>query len=261
MNTVINILARFDRAVDRLSRMLNYIGMSVLVAMMLLTVADVIGQNLDNLPALTDHSVLGSLNLTEVILVALVFLGLAYIVVVRGLTISRFPRRFRESKIIKRLPRWLLYIGVGILVAMILLTIINLRLHIFPSLNAHPVKGNMGVTEMMMVAIVFLGLAYTSAVKGHVSIDFIASRFPRRPRAIVDSFGLLVGMCLFVLICWQSGVRAFMMLEAGEVLISLDVSTFPARLMVPIGSFVVCLVLLLQFFSTIKDAAKAGRTG
>lgn len=81
-------------AVNRISRWLNYLGVGVLTFMMLLTVSDVLLRYLLNRP------ILGTLELTEYMMVPVVFLGLAWCAVRRenikvDILISRLRTRPR----------------------------------------------------------------------------------------------------------------------------------------------------------------------
>lgn len=60
-----------DKTLGWLSRLLNYIGMGAVVVIMLLTVADVLMRSLFNKP------ITGTEELTEYLMVAVVYFGLA----------------------------------------------------------------------------------------------------------------------------------------------------------------------------------------
>jgi TRAP-type C4-dicarboxylate transport system permease small subunit len=85
--------------VNRISRWFNYLGVGVLTIMMLLTVSDVLLRYLFNSP------ILGTLELTEYMMVPVVFLGLAWCAVRRenikvDILVSRLktrPRAFLDS--------------------------------------------------------------------------------------------------------------------------------------------------------------------
>jgi TRAP-type C4-dicarboxylate transport system permease small subunit len=57
-----------------------------------------------------------------------------------------------------------------------------------------PIKGVYSITEVMLIMVVFLGLAYTQSEKGHVSIDVITSRLSSRTRLVWDNVLLLLAM-------------------------------------------------------------------
>jgi TRAP-type C4-dicarboxylate transport system permease small subunit len=85
-----------DKVIHQLSRMLNIIGVSILVVMMLLTVADVLLRSFLNRP------ILGTVELTENLMVALGFLMLAWCARNQGnirvdLAVGRLPYRVRTS--------------------------------------------------------------------------------------------------------------------------------------------------------------------
>jgi TRAP-type C4-dicarboxylate transport system permease small subunit len=94
--------------IKTISQGLNYLGTTVLVAMMLLTVADVSMRYVLSLP------ILGSTELTEYMIVCVVFLGLAWCAIKErhikvDLVVSRFSPRLQAS--VKSIT---LFLGLGI---------------------------------------------------------------------------------------------------------------------------------------------------
>lgn len=93
---VIRAASFVDRMIHHLSRTLNIVGVSILVVMMLLTVADV------SLRFLLNRPILGTVELTENMMVALGFLMLAWCARNQGnirvdLIVDRFPSRVQAA--------------------------------------------------------------------------------------------------------------------------------------------------------------------
>ena len=115
------------------------------------------------------------------------------------------------------------------------------------------VQGTTELTEFMMVALLYLSLAHTQALKGHINVDIFLSYFKKRTRLVFDLIIYLLGLVLFALITWQgtlAAIKAWTFWETtfGVILFPL----FPAKVLVPLGSFLLCLRYLLDIKDTIK---------
>lgn len=113
-------------------------------------------------------------------------------------------------KIIMSLSRLLGYAATGVLGIMMLLTVADVFSRYFFS---RPITGTTEITELMMVIVVFLSLAWCAVTRRHVKVDLLVGTFSPKAQALVDSLTLLAGLGTFAVITWQSflesmGVRA-----------------------------------------------------
>lgn len=140
--------------------------------------------------------------------------------------------------------------GVGML--MLLITSDVLGRFLFNS----PVIGTADLSSYGMVIAVYCSVAYCALVKGHVSLDLIVAKFPQRGQAIIDSVTGFVSLAFFSLIIWRSVVSLMSSCERGEVSLTLQIPSWPFRIILVIGIVILCLVLLLDFFKLLVKAAK-----
>jgi TRAP-type C4-dicarboxylate transport system permease small subunit len=145
---------------------------------------------------------------------------------------------------IKPLVRIISSIAAAILVAMMLLTAMDVLLRYFFN---RPIGGAMEITEYMMVILVSLGLAYCGFVKGHVSVEVLTSRFSPKGQSILNCITYFLSFGFFSLITWQSIKYIRLMFESNLVSAVLHIPTFPFIAMLSLGSFVFSLVLLADF--------------
>ena len=115
------------------------------------------------------------------------------------------------------------------------------------------IQGTTELTEFMMVALLYLSLSHTQALKGHINVDIFLSYFKKRTRLVFDLITYLLGLVLFALITWQgtlAAIKAWTFWETtfGVILFPL----FPAKVLVPLGSFLLCLRYLLDIKEAIK---------
>lgn len=108
-----------------------------------------------------------------------------------------------------------------------------------------PILGTLEITEFMLAAVVFLGLAYAQAQRAHVGVDLLVQKLPPRLAAGVDSVVILLAILIYGLIVWQSYGNATQALRTGLESDLLAIPHFPFRILVPIGSALLCLELLV----------------
>ena len=159
----------------------------------------------------------------------------------------------KTEAVIHTVSNWLNIAGACVLSILMFLTVVDVSLRYFFN---HPLRGVFELTELMMVAIVVLGLGYTAATRGHISVDIIVDRFKGRSRQAVDFINLVLGIVIFSLIVWQSALYAFSSLQTGEHSDILKVPAFYFKILVPIGSTMLVLELLIQIFKLFKKEVK-----
>ncbi len=123
-----------------------------------------------------------------------------------------------------------------------------------------PVSMVAELTEYMMVAMTFLTIAYIQHARRHVAISFFVIRQGERTQWVLGIITTGIALFAFILITWASWKYAqqawhfqFTSEEAGFPL-------FPPRLLIPLGSFLMCLRLIADLVRGIRSKAKLGPT-
>ena len=162
-------------------------------------------------------------------------------------------------------PRWLLKLSRVVdsvsskvnLVGMILLAGLMLTISIDVILRYifnRPLKGSIDIIEVMLVIVVFFGMAYTETKGGHVTVDILTSRLSHRARAVVDSIARALVAGVLVIITWQSIVYAIRWMAAGPTTSVLRIPEYPLILVVAFGSTLFLLVVLIKLIYSISEA-------
>ena len=102
--------------------------------------------------------------------------------------------------------------------------------------------------QWYLFAVIFLfGAGYTLKKNEHVRIDLIAGKFSKRGQAMIDIFGIIFFlMPMAIAIMWMSWPIFLLALKTNEMSSNAGgLILWPARLMVPIGFF----LLVMQGFS------------
>ena len=69
-------------------------------------------------------------------------------------------------------------------------------------------------------------LPYTTAVKGHVAIEYFFHKLNRRGRIVVDTIIRLLGMTLFAFLSWRSVIYGLNLYRIGQVSQTLQLPVF-----------------------------------
>lgn len=111
--------------------------------------------------------------------------------------------------------------GAG-LMAMVLITTADVVLRVFRV----SLTGAYDLVKIAGAITIAAALPYTSAVKGHVAIEYFFHKLGRIGRVIVDTLMRLLGMTLFAVLAWGSIRYGNRLRESGEVSLTLQLPVF-----------------------------------
>jgi len=123
-----------------------------------------------------------------------------------------------------------------------------------------PITGTLEGVELLLVFAVFLSLARTQAERGHIAVGIITERLAGRPRAALDVLTALLGLLLFGAVTWATAgmaLRSWQMGEYAAGLIAFPI--YPSRILVALGSLLLCLQLLLELGRALTVLCGAAR--
>jgi TRAP-type C4-dicarboxylate transport system permease small subunit len=119
-----------------------------------------------------------------------------------------------------------------------------------------PIKGAYEVSEILLAAIVFFGLAYALAVGGHVRVDTLVSLLRPRTQATAGIIISFLSFIIFVLIGWQGAELAIKSWKYHRLIDVLFIPIWPFQLLVPLGALAVSLELIIQMLHFIMEMRK-----
>ena len=101
-------------------------------------------------------------------------------------------------KIINSLTEVIVYIGIAVVAAMMLLTVADVSGRYFFS---NPVTGTTEVTEFLMVCLL-LGMVPCALARRHIRIDIFFQRLRPRAGAILEVIYYIITLGLIVILTW-----------------------------------------------------------
>jgi TRAP-type C4-dicarboxylate transport system permease small subunit len=157
------------------------------------------------------------------------------------------------EKFNRRVSGWFEWIGAAGLLAMMVVTIIDVtgnKLFDTPLLGATDWVG-----FFQGIAIAF-ACAMTLIVGRHVRVELLVNRLPNRTRVTIDSIALLLGLGLFVLIVWRLIVLGNYFQAGGETTPTAHIPRFLPAYGIALASITVCLVFLQRFINSLTKVRK-----
>ena len=134
------------------------------------------------------------------------------------------------------------------LVGMMLLTCVDVVMR--RSFN-HPIPGTYEIVGLLGALLISFALAYTTAQKGHIAVEFLVQRLSKKIQRVIDAVNQLLGIMLFVIVAWQSVLYAMDLKESGEVSMTVQMPIHPFVFGIAIGCALVSLVLALDFYKSL----------
>jgi TRAP-type transport system small permease protein len=112
-----------------------------------------------------------------------------------------------------------------------------------------PIAGTFELSEYMLAVIILLSAAYTQQVKGHVSVDFLTSRFSPRVQGTLQVLTTLLSLAIITIVVWQGIVLG---LEEKAVTDQLRIPKAPFKILVGVCGALLWLQLLFDLVETIR---------
>ncbi len=99
-------------------------------------------------------------------------------------------------------------------------------------------------------------LPYTTAVKGHVAIEYFFHKLNRRGRLVVDSVIRSLGMALFVFLAWRSVLYGLDFQRTGQVSQTLQLPVFWVPYVIGFCCAIVVLVIAYNLLHPGREMIK-----
>ncbi len=139
------------------------------------------------------------------------------------------------------------------LFVMVLLVFVDVFLRYFFN---RPITASSELIELMMVSVVFLGVAYTHLHKGHIKIDLIVNLLSQRAQVTINSITSFLNVGLFGLITWQSALNALEFSDVGLTTYILRMPVSPFAFLVPFGCLLLTLLLLRDLLNNLAEGIR-----
>jgi len=119
-----------------------------------------------------------------------------------------------------------------------------------------PILGTLEVFEMLLPAIVLLGLGYTQEKRGHVTMELLVLSLSKHKKMVFEIITNSLALFITALILWRGWILAVVYWRMGRRIATIDVPMFIPQLFVPLGALLLCIVLIVQISENIIQLKK-----
>jgi TRAP-type C4-dicarboxylate transport system permease small subunit len=151
------------------------------------------------------------------------------------------------DKLIQTIVKVLVFVGGLFLVAMICLTCAN----IFFRIIWFPIRGTFEFMGYFGAIVTAFALAYTEMNRGHIAVDVMVNRFPKKIQKVLYIVNSLVCFVFFAIATVYIFQKATILLRTGEVTETLQIIYYPFTYAVALGFGILSLVMLSNTIKTL----------
>lgn len=156
-----------------------------------------------------------------------------------------FPGWFRAAvDVYERVLRWLVNALAAVAGAFLLLMVLITSADVVLRGFSVSLPGAYDLVKIAAAMTVAAALPYTTAIKGHVAIEFFFHKLGRTGRIVVDAFMRLGGMALFGLLAWGCVDYGNSLRATGEVSMTLQLPVFWVPYVLAVSCVLVVLIKL-----------------
>jgi len=159
----------------------------------------------------------------------------------------------RLEKFTNTFSNWLNWVAGAGLVAMLSLVVADI---IGIKLLNNPIPGGIEIVAFLGAVVTAFAIAYTQVLRGHIQVEFVVMRLPKRVQAVVHAFVCLLGVVLFALLAWRSVDYGLSLQTTGTVSMTQRIPFYPFVHAIAFCCIPVCLVLLVKFLRSVTEAVK-----
>lgn len=116
-----------------------------------------------------------------------------------------------------------------------------------------PILGTLETFEILLPAIVLLGLGYTQGNRAHVRMEILVSHLSFRTQTVLNFLTNGCALLISVLILWRGWVLTIGYWRMGRTIPTIGVPMFLPQLLVPLGALILSLVLIVQMLQYITE--------
>jgi TRAP-type C4-dicarboxylate transport system permease small subunit len=156
---------------------------------------------------------------------------------------------------VKRISEWMVVVSCVMLAVMMFVSVADVVGRYFFN---KPIEGTWELTGMSLVVCGSFAMAYTQYVKGHIQVNIICDRLPRRGRAGLYIFSYTMCIIACALVIWQGWTRMvdYFFKTVGGQTISLGMPIWPFMAAMVIGFFWIGLAFCIDIYDCLVEVFK-----
>jgi TRAP-type C4-dicarboxylate transport system permease small subunit len=124
---------------------------------------------------------------------------------------------------------------------------------IFRYVFGHPIGGIDEVVAFVFSVCVFVGLAYTFSIGGHISVDIVFRKTSKKVQTWLQLLGHIIGLLISVIMIYYGFLQVVDSYQTGIRTMSvLQIPVYYAQIGIPLGFFILFLEIVREMILLIK---------
>jgi TRAP-type C4-dicarboxylate transport system permease small subunit len=150
----------------------------------------------------------------------------------------------------RQLENILSYVSALAVAFMMLITVADVLVRY---LTPFSVPGSYAFVSLSFVFVIYLGLSVAQRENSHIAIDVLYNQMTRGQRKVLQFLQLSVFGSFFAALTWYSAVTAWENYHLNDTILgAIQVVTWPARIMIPIGFLFLTLRMAVQLWDLVS---------
>jgi tripartite ATP-independent transporter DctM subunit len=155
--------------------------------------------------------------------------------------------------VISLLSTFSVWLSASLVLLMAVLTVVDVMARFF--FNS-PLAGVIEIEQFMLALVVFLAIAHTETKNGHVSVDILSGKYPRKISLFVSSISNIIFMFCAILYAWYQAEKSLESMRVNEVGLITGIPHYPILLLTSISCVLLFLVLFAKFLRCQSEVIK-----
>lgn len=163
-------------------------------------------------------------------------------------------------KLLRALERFNIFMGVASGIAIFLITLIVVADVAFRGLIGQPVPGATELSTLLMVALVYLGLASVQSAKTNFRMEVLINYLPSGIARTVNFMTTVIALIAISILAWYTAQEALQALSVKEMSYgAVSFPIYPARVIIAFGFILLALQLLVDAVFLLVGHDKKGQ--
>jgi C4-dicarboxylate transporter DctM subunit len=145
-------------------------------------------------------------------------------------------------KALGKFERACVYFSAAFIFVMMVLTTLDTFLR---DVFNHPLPGVYELHSMLIVGVLYLGMAYVQSQRSHIKMDLLTSKLSPANNLLLQALGDAIFLCISGLITWKMGLETWTAFRTGDFFFGVvKFPLWPAKLAITLGMATVSLRLI-----------------
>ena len=153
------------------------------------------------------------------------------------------------QSIIRKLSRFGLFMGMGWVLVMMLLTTLDV---VVRYLFSSPIPGALEMSEFLLAIFGLSGVAYTHGSGGNVRVTMLTGSLSVRKTAILNLITALFSCQIIVMLTWYGVVMGIEEFQIGTTTDSLGIPLYPLHFLLSLGGLLLALEIIMDIMTAIS---------